>query len=375
MKESVSNSSKIRVLQIITKPDWAGAQRIVYEISKGIKQHYSDSIDIEVATGTRGPLTEKLKEINVKTHIIPSLIREINPLRDLKAYNNIKRLIKRGNYDVVHCHSTKAGILGRLAAKQLKVRNVIYTVHGWWGINRYKGLKKKIAIMVERFMTRYTDKLVFVCIADREKAVGMRICKPQQCKVILNQVTVPKFEKGKLRKMLGIPKNARIIGNVARLDPQKNPFRFIEVAKNILGKTNNVIFVWIGDGILKDKVKEKINLYNLDKKIILAGFYPNGAELMVDFDCLLMTSDDEGLPITILEAISQKIPVVSTDVGGVSEIPGVITFDKSEFVDKAVNYIQTMLSEKVTKETKKIVVEPHSTERMVKEYINIYHEY
>lgn len=143
MKESVSNSSKIRVLQIITKPDWAGAQRIVYEISKGIKQHYSDSIDIEVATGTRGPLTEKLKEINVKTHIIPSLIREINPLRDLKAYNNIKRLIKRGNYDVVHCHSTKAGILGRLAAKQLKVRNVIYTVHGWWGINRYKGLKKK----------------------------------------------------------------------------------------------------------------------------------------------------------------------------------------------------------------------------------------
>lgn len=102
----------IRVLQLITKSDWAGAQRIVYEICKGIKETADIGIDIEVAMNGQGPLVKKIEDLGVKVHIIRNFVREINPIKDLAAYIEIKELLKKNKYDVVHCHSSKAGILG-----------------------------------------------------------------------------------------------------------------------------------------------------------------------------------------------------------------------------------------------------------------------
>jgi hypothetical protein len=111
--------NKTRVLQVITKGDWAGAQRIVYEIGKYIEENRNNEIDIEVAVGDNGLLIHKLSELGIKVHVLNYLKREINPYIDYKGYREIKNLIYEGKYDVVHCHSTKAGILGRLAAKKV----------------------------------------------------------------------------------------------------------------------------------------------------------------------------------------------------------------------------------------------------------------
>ena len=369
MKNNTINR-KTKVLQIITRSDWAGAQRIVYEICKGIKENFSSEIEVEVAMGGDGPLFKLLEEIGVKTHKIEYLRRPINPVSDIKAYKTLKKLIKEGGYDVVHCHSSKAGLIGRLTAKSSNIKNIIYTVHGWWGVTQYKGLKRNFILFVERFMAKRTSKLVFVCNKDKEYAKSNRIGEDIQYEVIVNQITVPKFTKGKLRAMLNLPDSTKIVGNVARLSPQKNPMRFVEVAAQVLKNRNDTVFVWIGDGELMDQAIMHSRQLGIADKIKFVGFHQNGAELMADFNCLLMTSDDEGLPITTLEALAQGIPVVSTDVGGISEAIGslgkVVLIDEN-CADKLAKEVFAELAQGLDRE--RLQEDPYS---MVASYCQIY---
>ena len=370
MKENSTNR-KIKVLQIITKSDWAGAQRIVYEICKGIKENFTSEIEVEVAMGGDGPLFKLLEEIGIKTHKMEYLRRPINPVSDIKAYKKLKKLIKEGGYDVVHCHSSKAGLIGRLAAKSSDIENIVYTVHGWWGVTQYKGLKKNFILFVERFMAKRTSKLVFVCNKDKEYAKNNRIGEDTQYEVIVNQITVPKFTKGKLRAMLDLPDSTKIVGNVARLSPQKNPMRFVEVAARVLKNRNDTVFVWIGDGELMDRTIMHSRQLGIADNIKFVGFHQNGAELMADFNCLLMTSDDEGLPITILEALAQGIPVVSTDVGGIREL-----LDSRVRIVSLEDSVEIKLASALLKafEESPTVLPTHSSKsyRMLEDYIALY---
>jgi len=369
VKKNIVNR-KTKVLQIITRSDWAGAQRIVYEICKGITESFNSEIEVEVAMGGDGPLFGLLEEIGVRTHKIEHLRRPINPISDIKAYKALKRLIKKGGYDVVHCHSSKAGLIGRLAAKSSNIKNIIYTVHGWWGVTQYKGFKRKSILSVERFMAKKTDKLVFVCNKDKEYAECNRIGEEAQHEAIVNQITVPKFTKGKLRAMLNLSEATKIVGNVARLSPQKNPIRFVEVAAEVLKNWSDTVFVWIGDGELMDQAISHSNHLGIANSVKFVGFHQNGAELMADFDCLLMTSDDEGLPITILEAMAQGIPAVSTDVGGIREsvdnLGKVVAIDKN-CSDQLAREILRELAQKVNR--KRLQENPY---RMVASYCKIY---
>jgi len=319
------NKIKKRVLEIVTKSDWAGAQRIVYDICEGMKKRYENEIDVEVITGSNGPLVDKLKSLDIQVHIVPNLVREINPIKDFKAFFEIKRIIKKGNFDVVHCHSTKAGILGRIAAKKSKVLNVIYTVHGWWSLTQYTGLKRKLAIYTERFASKYCDKIVFLCKKESEKAKKWKIGQENQYVVIPNSITVqPDPVRGILRKKLGLDDQVKIVGNVGRLDPQKNPIRFLKVAELVLQIRKDVIFIWIGDSS-NDFYKRRIDSFfedhsDLKSRIVFLGFRSNASELMADFDVFLLTSNDEGMPLVVLEAFSAGVPVVSTNVGCLEEM-------------------------------------------------------
>ncbi len=262
-------------------------------------------------------------------------------------------------------------MIGRLAAESSNIKNIIYTVHGWWGVTQYKGLKKKFILFVERFMAKRTSKLVFVCNKDKEYAKSNRIGEDTQYEVIVNQITVPKFTKGKLRAMLNLSDSTKIVGNVARLSPQKNPMRFVEVAAQVLKNRNDTVFVWIGDGELMDQAIMHSRQLGIADNIKFVGFHQNGAELMADFNCLLMTSDDEGLPITVLEAIAQGIPVVSTDVGGIGELleSRLRIIPLEHFVEmKLASTLLKVLEEPCT------VFQPDTSKtcRMVEDYIALY---
>lgn len=351
--------NKLRVLQVITKGDWAGAQRIVYEICKYIKENRNNEVDIEVAAGDNGLLVHKLGELGIKVYVLKFLRREINPYIDYKGFREMKSLISNGKYDVVHCHSTKAGILGRLAANRLKVEKVIYTVHGFWPIFRYIGLKRKIAIVIERFMVKKTTHMVFISKSDIKIAKHLKIYNKKNSNLIYNSITLPQVVEGVLRSELNIDGDVRIIGNISRVDEQKNPLRFIQIAKEYFKQypDNNTLFIWIGDGPLMDGVNHLIDEYGIADKVHFIGFRDHAERYMVGFNLLLMTSNWEGVPITILEAIGLNIPILSSDVGGIREIIGkknvydlslsnLDIASKINYIYKAINYSYFYMPEK-----------------------------
>lgn len=356
-------NNKIKILQIITKADWAGAQRVVYEICK-MSLEYED-LEVEVAVGDNGILKEKLeKDLNIKVYLLKNLIHPLKLKTDYKGYKEIKKLIKKNKYDVVHCHSTKAGILGRIAAHRLGIKNIIYTVHGYWPILQFNGIKRKLAIFVERYLSKITTNIVLISKSDIELSKKMKIGNDSKYRLIYNKITVEKNEikKNILRDELGISKETKIIGNVSRIDKQKNPFLFIEIAKKYLKNNDNTIFVWVGDGNLKPEVLKILEKEKLEDKIFFIGFRENGIEYMKDFDLLLLTSNWEGVPITILEAIELEIPILSTDVGGIKEIIGEDKVFKNEnysiseyldsklkinFVDNFYDYINIYKNEEI----------------------------
>jgi len=343
MNETSNLQRKIRCLHIITRSDWAGGQKVLYSLVRGLKEYYNDEIDVEVACGKEnGMLIPELESIEIKVHIVPDLVRELSPVKDLRAYCQLKRIINQGHFDIVHVHSSKAGILGRVAAKRSGVKNIIYTVHGWWPIEQYGGAKQNLFIAVERFAARYCDNIVFLCQKDREKAKIWKIGNEKQHTVIPNAIIPLNFSsKGLLRKELGISENIRIIGNVARLDSPKNPLRFLSIAKEVISKVNDVVFVWIGGSIVEDFYGQKVekflrNKQELEGKVFFLPFRKDANELMADFDAFLLTSDSEGMPLAVLEALNFNIPVISTDVGCISEIVDNVAKTDEELVEKII---------------------------------------
>jgi glycosyltransferase involved in cell wall biosynthesis len=299
-------------------------------------KYYPDKFEIEVACGKEnGMLIPELEKLGVEVHIIPDLVREISPIKDLKAYLHIRKLIRQNQYDIVHVHSSKAGFLGRLAARCLGVNKIIYTVHGWWPIEQYNGIKRKIFILAERFASHFCEKIVLLGKNDLGKAREWKIGKQKQY-VIINNAIIPieDVQKGKLRKELGLDGSTKIVGNVARLDPPKNPLRFLNIAQRVLNEKKDVAFVWIGGSVVDDYygnlVKEWLEKHPQEaEKIYFLPFRKDAIELMADFDVFLLTSDTEGMPLVVLEALNQGIPVVSTDVGCVREMGKLIFTGRS----------------------------------------------
>ncbi|KLO21179.1 glycosyltransferase [Marinitoga sp. 1155] len=351
---------KKKILHIITKGDWAGAQKVLYEIAKSIKEKYYKEFNIDVAVGSNGPLVEELKNLGVNVYILKHLKWKLSPIEDIKGIHEIMKLIRQKNYDIVHLHSSKAGFIGRIAAKIVGVKKIVYTVHGWWGIERFKGIKKHIFLNVERFGAKFCDYIVLINKEDIKYSKKNKIGNEKQYKLIYNNISVPKIDKGTLRNTLKISKNVKIVGNVGRLDNQKNPLRFISIANKILEKNENFVFVWIGDG----KLKEKIESLNFDRnKILFLGFIKDPYEYIKDFDLFLMTSDLEGTPLTIIEALKLGVPVVSTDVGGIKEIIGDENVYKTNNIEKA---IKKILNWDIQTNIK------YKFENMTEKYIEIY---
>ncbi|WP_126993250.1 glycosyltransferase [Thermosipho globiformans] len=339
---------KKKILQIITRSDWAGGQKVLYTIVYGIKKKYSKEFEIEVAAGEgNGILFEELEKIGVKYYRLENLVRNVNPIKDLKAYFEIKKLIKLGNYDIVHVHSSKAGFLARIAAKKCKTKKIIYTQHGFWGIEQYKGLKRKIFIMLERIAANFSDYIVFLCNREKQKAENFKIGSASKYAVIKNEILpIENIQKGKLRKELNIPENIKIIGNVSRLDKQKNPIRFLEIAEEVIKKVDDVFFVWIGGSVVENyysnQVKKILNEKPyLTKKIKFLDFRKDAIELMADFDVFLLTSDEEGMPLVILEAQQLGIPVVSTDVGCVREMNTIVLSKNEDFIKFLIDFLNS----------------------------------
>lgn len=297
---------KTRVLLLITRSNAGGAQSHILEILHGLKDKY----EFILATGESGFLLNQAKRAGVKTFLLPSLKRKISPSVDYSAYNEITQLIHDIKPDIIHTHSSKAGILGRLAAKRLGVRNV-FTAHGWAFADGTPLTRKLIGIPTEYIAAKWCDRIITVSQADKDLAVKYKICRQEKITVVHNGIT--DIEQSPVAKD---QTRTPVLTMVARLAPQKNFIGLIDALSSI---KEPYLLQIVGDGPDLEKVKRHAKQLAIDKNISFMGSRSDVPEILAETDIFILSSDWEGYPISILEAMRAGLPIICTRVGGTPE--------------------------------------------------------
>lgn len=256
-----------------------------------------------------------LKQKGIYLYELKELDREISLKKDSKALIKIIKIINSINPDIVHCHSSKAGALGRAAAYLCGVKNIIYTPHAYMAQSPNLSHKKmKFYVGLEKVFSKITKVTINVSEGERQFALQNGIVTTNNSTVIYNGIS-RKDKSKKIRK-----NNRIIIGTVARLSEQKDPITFYNIAKNIVSKYDSVDFRYVGDGPFYEILKNKIEKDNLQKRIQLVGFKNNISDELAEFDIFITTSLYEGMPYALIEALSEGLPIVGTNVTGNNEI-------------------------------------------------------
>lgn len=309
-----------RVMHVITRMIVGGAQRNTLETAARLdaKRYHADVV-CGPQTGPEGSLHAEARARGVALHIVPSLRRKLRPLGDLRALVALTRRMRRDRPALVHTHSSKAGILGRWAARLAGVPVVIHTVHGW---GFHEGQPRWVAAAyrwLERTTARGADVLVTVSNADRAAGLAVGIGTPAQYRLIRSAIDISRpslsdVEVGALRTEWGVAANARVVGSVGRLAPQKDPIAFVELAAQVCAQRPDAQFVWLGDGPLRAAVEARIASRGLAGRITLAGLQADADRQLGAFDVLVSTSRWEGLPRVLVEALLAGVPVVASEI-------------------------------------------------------------
>ncbi|KPK97336.1 MAG: hypothetical protein AMJ95_09485 [Omnitrophica WOR_2 bacterium SM23_72] len=311
---------KINILYVITKLELGGAQKQLWNLICSLsKERYN----IFLFTAREGLLMDdffSLEGLTLRKSV--NLQRRINPFKDFLSCLEIYHYIKKNDIDIVHTHSSKAGIVGRLAARAAGVKWIIHTVHGWSFNDFQSVLRQVFFIWLERWIACFTDRLVVVSEYDRAKGLSHRIGKCEQYRRISYGINQSDFltKDNEARNRLGLKDADLAVGMVACFKPQKSPQDFIRLASVMTKKLTHLKFVLVGDGQLRSGVEKLIRKCDLSEFVILTGWRKDVREILAALDVLVLTSLWEGLPVCVLEAMAAQKPVVATDTGGIAEI-------------------------------------------------------
>lgn len=299
-----------KVLYVITKANWGGAQRYVFDLASNLPKEEFLPL---VAYGQSGVLVEKLKEAGITTYRIPSMARDIVAGADLKSFFELIALYKKIRPEVVHLNSSKAGGVGALAARLAGVKKIIFTAHGWpFGEDR--PLFARAIIWFLSWLTAIlSHKVIAVSLADLHLAQKMPFVRHKLVH-IYNGIDAETLESGeKIRN--AFPTGVHITGTIGELTKNKNQKALIERAKN----EPNLYVAIVGEGEERGALEKLIQQYKLSDRVKLFGFIPAN-EVLRGFDIFALPSIKEGLPYVLLEAKAAGLRIEANRVGGIGEI-------------------------------------------------------
>lgn len=322
---SKKTKKNLRVLHIITRLIIGGAQQNTILTACGLQNSGSYEINLLSGpqTGPEGSLITKA-ESSCKLQILPELRRAINPYYDFLALIKLISFIKKNNFDIVHTHSSKAGILGRWAAKIAGVKIIVHTVHGWGHNDFQHPILRLFYITLEKLSLLITNKLIAVSKVNMEKGLNSGIGRKEDYTLIRSGIVLERFKhpvrtKNEIREDLGIKPNAPVVGTVTRLSPQKAPLDFIRSCAIISKRIPEARFIIVGDGPLKSKANQLAIDLSIEKNIIFTGLRSDIPELMSSFNIFALSSLWEGLPRVLLQAMAMKLPIAATNADGNAE--------------------------------------------------------
>jgi len=299
---------------LITLSDWGGAQAHVLALARGFRHLY----DVTVACGPGGPLVARLHEEGIRVVEVPGLTRAPRPLADLATLVWLSRWMRRERFALVHCHSTKAGLLGRVAARAAGIPAVLFTAHGWpFAGSWWPPVIRAFLATAERTVARLTTTVICVSQHDREAALRAGIGPPERLVVIPNGIApepwlvdAPTEEGG---RGTGGTCTAVMVG---RFQEPKDPITLVNAWARV-GPAHRLMLV--GDGPMRPEIEALILKQGLEGRVAVLGARDDVPELLRTADVFILSSHWEGMPLAVIEAMMSGLPVVATDVGGVSE--------------------------------------------------------
>jgi len=277
--------------------------------------------------GPEGDMVPDAKESGVDVVVIDAMRRAINPWRDLAAYRALRRWMREHHPDIVHTHSSKAGILARKAAKDEKVPRIVHTIHGLPFHDYEKAWVNKLYIELERNAARYTGLIISVADAMTAKAVAAGVAPREKFVTVYSGMNVEPFINGEhdpaaVRGSLGISHDDLVVGVIARISPLKGHEFIIRAAPKILEQHPDVRLLFVGDGHIRSEMEELAREKGVFERIVWAGLrdYREIPELISAMDLVVHTSLREGLARVLPQALLSGVPVVSYDVDGAREV-------------------------------------------------------
>lgn len=342
-----------KVLFVITKSNWGGAQRYVYDLAIHLPQETFDPV---VALGGSGMLKTRLEEAGIRTIPIPSLDRDVSVMKELQSLKFLWHLFHQEHPNIIHLNSSKIGGLGSvvaliykiatqlkfyytkfllrdLAKNQLQTKHyqlkTIFTVHGWaFNEDRHRAVRYVIRLL-QWVTVWFCHHVIIISNRDFRQALHLPLVKRK--KFIFIPLGIPqenlsflprKAAKKELAARIKIPaRNLNmVVGTIAELTHNKGLKYLIDAIAQLQTKGYKLQTVIVGEGEEREKLETLLRQHNLQETVYLAGFIPDAAQYLKAFDVFVLSSLKEGLPYTILEAMHAGVPVVGSRVGGIPDL-------------------------------------------------------
>jgi glycosyltransferase involved in cell wall biosynthesis len=328
----VNDLAPVRVLQIIARLNIGGPALHAITLTRRLEPRgYRTTLVRGTEDASEGSMDYLADELGVHPVRVGTLRRDPGA-HDVRALLELMRIVRRERPQVVHTHAAKAGTLGRIAAILVPSRRrpvLVHTFHGHSLSGYFSSRRERLFLAVERALAKRTDRLIAVSAQVRDELVAMGVAGPERFEVIPLGFDLSPFQVGTeererrgraLRAKLGIPADARVVTLIARLVAIKRVDRFLRVAARLAGR-DDVRFIVVGDGELRDQLRATAEAARLDAaRLTWTGFRRDIPDLCFASDVVVLTSDNEGTPVSLIEAQAAGTPVVSTNVGGVPAV-------------------------------------------------------
>ena len=314
--------TRLRVLHAITMLELGGAQRNTLDTVTMLDR---TRFDPALACADEGELLAEARGLaDVPLFALPHLRREVRPVDDARALAELRRAIRSFVPDIVHTHSSKAGVLARAAARRERVGVVVHSIHGF-GFGPHQPAPVRWAFLaMERLVAAWTHHFVAVSRQNLEEGVRLGLFPPERASVIRSGIALEAFRHASggasVRRELGIPETAPLVVQVACFKPQKAPERFVELAAGLAGRFPDAHFLLVGDGELRGRLEQTRAAAGLERRLHLPGWRRDIPAVLDAATVVTLTSRFEGLPRALVEALAAAVPVVAMAVDGVAEV-------------------------------------------------------
>ncbi|TWT45157.1 putative glycosyltransferase EpsD [Phycisphaerae bacterium RAS1] len=318
----------MHICHVITRLIIGGAQENTLLTCEGLQQRGHRVTLISGPTrGPEGSLLERVRGGGYEYIELPELIRAVNPWMDARAMRMLESEFRQIEPDVVHTHSSKAGILGRFAARDARVPAIVHTIHGMSFNRTQPWLVRRLYAWLERRAARCTHRIVTVADAMIDQSVAAGICARERMQTIYSGMEVEPFDAARhdrsaVRAAWGIGPDEIVVGTVARLFRKKGYEQLIPIMAHAARQEPRLRFVWVGDGAQRGEYTAELRRLGLAERTTLVGLVPPAdvARQMAGFDVLAHPSQWEGLPRAVVQALLMLVPAVAFDIDGTPEV-------------------------------------------------------